>query len=90
MRVIIRGSWARYVGTDYCDALGVFDSLHDAGEAAEEYAWNIFEEDPDDYEDGEYVGEGPDYYVEEYNPDEHDGHRAGGGSFEDDFIRFES
>lgn len=90
MRVIIRGNWARYVGTDYCDALGIYDSLEDAQSDAEEYAWNIWEDDEDDYEDGEYVGEGPDYYVEEYDPEVHDGHKSGGGSFEYIFERWEN
>jgi hypothetical protein len=87
MQVIIQGHWASYVGTDYCAALGNFDSLEDksALAAAEDYAWSVFEEDEDAYEDGEYVGEGPDYWLEEYNPEIHDSLRAGGGSFADDF-----
>lgn len=90
MRVIIRGNWAHYVGTDYCDALGIYDNLEDARQEAEDYAWDHFEEDPDSYgDDGEYEGEGPDYYIEEYDPEIHDMHRSGGGSFEDDFAFME-
>jgi hypothetical protein len=92
MRVIIRGNWTKYVGTDYTDALGIFDSLEDAQESAEDYAWSVWEDDADDYddEDGEYIGQGPDYYVEEYNPDKHDRHRSSGGSFENEFDRMEA
>jgi hypothetical protein len=90
MRVIIRGNWANYVGTDYCDALGVYDKLDDAWDDAATYAWDRFEGDDEDYdEEGEYHGEGPDYYIEEYDPKVHDGHRAGGGSFADEFERME-
>ncbi len=87
MRVIIRGNWANYIGTDYCDALGIYDTLDDAGSDAESYAWDKYEE-PED-EDG-IEDEGPDYYTEEYNPEAHDMLRAGGGSFADDFERMES
>lgn len=81
MKVIIKGNWAPYVGTDYCEALGIFDNLEDAQEAAADYAWDRWQpQDDTDIED-----EGPDYYVEEYNPAEHDMLRAGGGSFEGDF-----
>lgn len=92
MRVIIKGNSARYVETDYCDALGIFDDVEskDCQEAANDYAWNNWEDDEEDYdEDGEYVGEDPDYYVEEYDPEKHDMHRSGGGSFADEFERME-
>lgn len=88
IKVIIRGNWANYVGTDYCDALGIYNTLEEAWGDAETRAWETFEEDEDDIdENGEYQGEGPDYYIEEYNPDEHDMLRAGGGSFEEEFSR---
>lgn len=83
MKVIIKGNWAPYVGTDYCEALGIFDSLEEAQDAAQDYAWDRWEgcyDDCDGIED-----EGPGYYVEEYNPAEHDMLRAGGGSFDGDF-----
>lgn len=85
MRVIIKGTWAPYVGTDYCDALGTYDSLEspDALAAAADFAWDIWE--PDD-EDG-FEDEGPDYHLEEYDPDKHDMQRSGGGSFLTDFER---
>ena len=88
VKVIIQGSWAHYVGTDYCDALGIYNKLEDAWEDAKTYAWDRFEEDPEDYNEdtGEYEGEGPDYTIKEYNPEEHDMLRAGVGSFEDDFA----
>lgn len=87
MRVIIRGNWAHYAGTDYCDALGIYDSLADAELDALAYAWDHFEEEEGSYNEDtdEYEGEGPDYYVEEYDPEEHDCHRVGGGSFADEF-----
>ena len=37
-------------------------------------------------EDCDYEEE-PDYYIEVYDPEKHDRRRAGGGSFEGDFIR---
>lgn len=91
MRVIIRGNWAPHVGTDYCDALGIYDNLEQAREHALDYAWNFWEDD-DNYneETGEYEGEGPDYYIEEYDPETHDMHKAGGGSFEENFKHMEA
>lgn len=84
MRVIIRGNWAPYVGTDYCEALGIYDSLEAAGHDAQTRAEESWEPDEDGFDD-----EGPDYWVEEYNPDVHDMLRAGGGSFADEFERME-
>ena len=86
MRVIIRGNWAPYVGTDYCEALGTFDSLDAAMDVAADRSWETWEPDTD--EDG-IEDEGPDYWIEEYNPDKHDMLRAGGGSFEEDFKALE-
>lgn len=83
IKVIIRGNWSNCVGTDYCDALGVYPNLESAYDDAEEYAWNLWQ--PQDEGDTGIEDEGPDYSIEEYNPVEHDMHRAGGGSFEDDF-----
>tara|TARA_B100001146_G_scaffold203924_1_gene196817 strand:+ start:85 stop:339 length:255 start_codon:yes stop_codon:yes gene_type:complete len=82
IKVIIRGNWAPYVGTDYCDALGIFDSLEDARDCALDYAYNIWE--PEETED-DIEPEGPDYWIEEYDPKVHDGLRPGGGSFKNDF-----
>ena len=83
MRVIIQGNWAPYVGTDYCDALGVYESLEAAQEDARTYAEERWEA-PDE-EEGGLEDEGPDYWVEEYDPDIHDMLRGGGGSFAADF-----
>lgn len=85
MKVIIRGSWSDCVGTDYCDALGIFNSLEEAQDAAADYAWDCWQPQEQDDEDTAFEDGGPDYYVEEYNPAEHDMLRAGGGSFVDDF-----
>lgn len=83
MKVIIRGNWSNCVGTDYCDALGIYPNLASAYDDAEEYAWNLWQ--PQDEEDTGIEDEGPDYCIEEYDPAEHDNHRAGGGSFEGAF-----
>ena len=81
MRVIIRGNWAPCVGTDYCEALGIYDSLEDAEPDAESRAWDTWEGQDDDEDDDYFSVEGPDYYVEEYilGEEGHDGYRAGGG-----------
>ncbi len=87
MRVIIRGNWAPCVGTDYCDALGIYDSLEAAAQDADDHAWETWEDDDNtDPETGEYEGEGPDYWTEEYDSEKHDMHKSGGGSFEDEFA----
>lgn len=89
IKVVILGNWASCVGTDYCDALGTYPSLEDAWGDAKDYAWNRWE--PDEPEDGEDYNvlddEGPDYSIEEYDPEKHDMLKAGGGSFEDEFRR---
>ena len=76
MKVVINGNWGPYIGTEYCDALGIFDSLENAELAALAYAWNLWEGSED---------EGPDFWIEEYNPQHHDQLRSGGGSFEIEF-----
>lgn len=88
MKVMVRGNWANYVGTDYCHALGIYDNLEDAEQDAATLAWDCFEEEPEDTDEetGEYHGEGPDYWVEEYDPAVHEGLRVGGGSFTNDFA----
>lgn len=85
MIVIIKSNWAPYCGTDYCDVLGNYDSLENAEKDASEYAWYWWESDHDD--DSGFEDEGPDWTIEEYNPEEHDMLRSGGGSFEDDFAK---
>lgn len=84
MKVIIKGHWSDCVGTDYCEALGVYDSLEAAQSDADSKAWDMWEPQDDDNDGFEVT---PDYYIEEYIPGEngHDMLRAGGGSFEDDF-----
>jgi hypothetical protein len=86
MRVIIQGNWAPYVGTDYCDALGIYDSLEAAETDAHCYAWERWEapEEESGLED-----EGPDYWVEEYDPYKHDMLRVGGNSFAEEFEAME-
>lgn len=84
IKVIIRGHWANYVGTDYCYALGIYNSLDEAMPDAETMAWESYEPDEDD---SGIEDEGPDFWVEEYDPEKHDMLRGGGGSFEDEFSR---
>lgn len=88
MRVIIQGNWAPYIGTDYCDALGIYDSLKDAQNDAEDYAWDMWEGDYEAEESG-IEDEGPDFWISEYEPEVHDRLKAGGGSFEEDFAGME-
>lgn len=87
MKVIILGNWSNCSGTDYCAALGNFDSLKAAEQAAMDYAWSTFENGEED-EDSLFEYDGPDYYIEEYNPEKHDMLKAGGGSHEDDFVKW--
>ena len=79
MHVMIRGNWSNCVGTDYCDYLGEYDSLEQAQGDGESAAWNTWEPQEDD--DSGFEDEGPDYWLEEYNPDAHDGLKAGGESW---------
>jgi hypothetical protein len=73
------------VGTDYCDALGTYDSLAAAEDDAMTYAWDHWEEP----EESDFEDEGPDYFIEEYDPEKHDRLKAGGGSFEGEFAHWE-
>jgi hypothetical protein len=88
MRVMILGNWAPYIGTDYCEALGIYDSLEEAQYDAEIRAWETWEPD----EDEDIEDEGPDFWVEEYDPDKHDMLMAGvlNGSFADTFAKWEA
>ena len=90
MRVITRGNWSNCVGTEYCYALGTYSSLEAAESDAEDIAWENWE--PADEPDTNFgtEDEGPDYWIEEYDPDVHDMHKAGGGSFEDEFLEREN
>lgn len=87
LKVIIRGNWSDCVGTDYCAALGLYDTLEQANDDAECYANESWEPQEQDEEDTFMEPEGPDYWIEEYDPEKHDILRAGGGSFEDEFNR---
>ena len=96
-RIIIRGHWSDCVGTDYCEALGIYEvdangePCKEAWDDACQYAWEKWEpQDPDDEWEGEIEPEGPDYYIEVYDPEKHDCKRAGGGSFEADFAYMEA
>lgn len=82
---VILSNWAPYVGTDYCEYLGAYESEKDALSEAEDYAWDRWESECE--EDDEWEDEGPDVVVEVYDPEKHDMLRAGGGSFQDEIDR---
>ena len=77
------------MGSDYCDALGINDSVEEANDDGYAYACDRWE-GPEDEEESGIEDEGPDFYLEEYDPAKHDMLRAGGGSFADEFERMES
>lgn len=100
-KIIFRGS-AKTVGTDFAEAALYPDDTpdhildRDCWEAAvansEMYGWELVDDYDYDSEDDSYYDNYCTYddingYWEEYDPEEHDGHRAGGGSFEEDFAR---
>lgn len=98
-KIILRGS-SICVGTDFAEPIVVPDDTTD--EELDRMAWdasvdnaemyghypNEFRPDDRDLTEEEEDSYGDiDYYWEEYNGDEHDGYRCGGGSFEDEFER---
>lgn len=91
MRVMMWSHWhPNSNGTDYWEALGIYDSLKEAEDDAQQtandrYEWPSEEEE----EESGLETEWPDTVVEEYDPTKHDMLKAGGGSFEDDFIQME-
>lgn len=94
-RYVMKSYYGPYVGQDYMEALES-DNLKDAEEEAEQIAWDSWEGprveenyEEEDYEEEDYGHEGPDWYVYEYDPEKHDMFKSGGGSFEDQFKRFE-
>ena len=95
-RIIIRGHWSDCVGTDYCEALGIYEvdasgePCKEAWDDACQSAWDRWRWSPQDpWDEDEIEPEGPGYYIEVYAPEKHDRKRAGGGSFEADFVWFE-
>lgn len=101
MRKIILRGYAKTVGTDFAEA-ALFDddvtddqldmAAFDAAVAnAEMFGWDYIGDDciEDDYENTVSDSE-LGYYWEDYNGDEHDGYRSGGGSFEEDFKHLSS
>ncbi|RYF48005.1 MAG: hypothetical protein EOO38_11025 [Cytophagaceae bacterium] len=89
MRVIFWSHWhSNSNGTDYYEALGHYDSLAEAEQDAYTAACDRYEyPSEEDQEEWGVEDEGPDVVVYDYDekPDYYDGHRCGGGSFEDDF-----
>jgi len=92
MRVMMWSHWhPNSNGTDYWEALGLYDDLgkeaqEDAHQVANDrYEWPSEEEQ----EESGIETEGPDVMLEEYDPEKHDMLKAGGGSFADEFERLE-
>lgn len=88
MRKIIAFYSGPYAGTDACSAFLVPASLSEGGviDWIADWAWNEHEQWVEYNEDEDYIeDEGPDYWFEDYEAEKHDMHRAGGGSFEEDF-----
>jgi hypothetical protein len=100
MRKIILRGYAKTVGTDFAEAAGFPEGTPDsvldnacwqaAIDNAQMYGydyvsdyWGEYDEDDDSLISEDDLG----YYWEEYDPEIHDGHRMGGGSFEEDFER---
>jgi len=87
--------WIVHLETGYCgeDAWETYlNSFIDhtelnemALENARMYDHSTEYEDEDEYDEEEDINERIEYSIEEYNPTQHDMHRGGGGSFEDDF-----
>lgn len=93
MRVIIKGAGPT-IGMDYCDALGIYDTLQQAEEDGFQYAVQHLESygydyDPEGEDDYETVTSEVDFELVEYDPEKHDMLKAGGGSFEGEFARME-
>lgn len=68
------------------------EAYYVAVDRAESYGYyprGEYDEGDIDPEDEEYYVESIEGSAEDYNPRKHDGQRAGGGSFEDDFARYE-
>lgn len=95
-KIIFRGS-SKTVGTDFAEAQLVPDDTTDeqlsqyaydiSVENAQMYGWDLVDDystDENQY-DNEVTSDDLEYWWEEYDPEEHEGLRAGGGSFEDDF-----
>lgn len=98
-KVVLRGC-AKTVGTDFVQAAVFDDDTPDSviDEAAwqasidnaEMYGYEYIGddcilEDEDEDEDRYITDSELGYYWEDYNGEDHDGHRCGGGSFEEDF-----
>lgn len=92
-KIILRGS-AKTVGTDFAEALLVPNDTSDdkiteycyeaSVENAQMYGWDLVDDYSNEYE-SEVTSDDLEYYWEDYDPEEHEGLRAVGGSFEDDF-----
>ena len=70
---------AYYMAVEHAESYGYYPS----DEGDDSYC----EDDEDDGWNSDKVSEGIEGYAEPYDPEVHDMHRSGGGSFEDDFKR---
>lgn len=96
-KVILRG-YAKTVGTQFAEA-AVFDdtpesvideaawqaAIDNAAMFGYDFIYDDHEIDEDDAYDNYITDSELGYYWEDYNGEDHDGERCGGGSFEDDF-----
>lgn len=103
MRKIILRGYAKTVGTDFAEAAlfdaGTSDSVLDEAawqasiDNAQMYGYEytgddcILDDEDEDVWDKWITDSELGYYWEEYNGEDHDGLRMGGGSFEEDFER---
>lgn len=91
-KIILRGS-AKTVGTDFVEAIlvpsddKITEYCYEASvENAQMYGWNLVDDYSTDEYESEVTADDLEYWWEDYYPEEHDGLRAGGGSFEEDFA----
>ena len=96
MRKLIATLYTGYCGSDGHEAFSVDDDTSEdeiniivyemALEHACSYGYYPYPEDDDDLdEENDGYSQGIEGAWEDYNPEEHDRYRAGGGSFESDF-----
>lgn len=77
-------------GSDYWEALGFYEEheVETRTADAQQAAWDRYEEPTQEEQDEDGMEDcGPEYLVEEYDPDKHDNLKSGGGSFQDEFDR---
>lgn len=86
MRKLIVHLMTGYCGEDAHEALEIGDDY--TTQEIDDICWNLALDNAESYgyeEADPYLFERIEYIWEDYDPNEHDMHRSGGGSFEDDF-----